>query len=173
MGFIPYIVIFVVFGLFYYWFESLFNAINKRVWISFRLTVNSKALYGTCSHWMVLVGGLLGVIVDILYQVPIFRLCVPMLAMAIVGGILITIVELVFGLILNKGLKLNIWDYSDFKFNFRGQIELYHFLGWIALSPIVFWIDSVIRYFTSGIGILLSPFNFYFKIITDFWTMWN
>ena len=38
------------------------------------------------------------------------------------GSLAITAVELVFGLIFNIGLKMNIWDYSILKFNFLGQI---------------------------------------------------
>ncbi len=40
----------------------------------------------------------------------------------IAGSLCITAIELVFGLIFNIALKMNIWDYSALKFNFLGQI---------------------------------------------------
>lgn len=40
------------------------------------------------------------------------------------GGSLICIVELLTGVIFNLYLHFNLWDYSQDKFNFMGQICL-------------------------------------------------
>ena len=38
-------------------------------------------------------------------------------------GIMITTVELLFGLVVNRQLHLNVWDYSGLQYNFQGQIR--------------------------------------------------
>lgn len=59
----------------------------------------------------------------------------------VLGSLGITAVELVFGLIFNIGLKMNIWDYSNLKFNFLGQICILFTVIWgficVAAIPIV------------------------------------
>ena len=60
--------------------------------------------------------------------------------------LLITVLELFFGILLNVGLGLDIWDYSSFKFNIMGQICLEYSIIWFFLSlpAIVFY--NYIRY---------------------------
>lgn len=53
---------------------------------------------------------------------------------ALVGALVITAVEFVFGCILNYWLKMNIWDYSNKRFNFMGQICLMYTFLWGLLS---------------------------------------
>jgi hypothetical protein len=48
----------------------------------------------------------------------------PLLFKAAAGGIFITAVELLAGIVLNKILKLGIWDYSHMDFNLLGQISI-------------------------------------------------
>lgn len=65
----------------------------------------------------------------------------------IIYSIIITILELIFGLVLNIVLKLNIWDYSDLEFNFMGQISLLYTVLWAFLSlPLIIFYDFI-RYF--------------------------
>ena len=55
---------------------------------------------------------------------------------------LITTVELVSGIIINKILHWNVWDYSAMPFNFMGQICFTYTLLWTALCiPVVAVID--------------------------------
>ncbi len=49
------------------------------------------------------------------------------------GGLLITAVELLFGLFFNCWLGLAIWDYSLLPFNFYGQICLPFAAVWMGL----------------------------------------
>lgn len=52
----------------------------------------------------------------------------------ILCGVSITAVEFSVGYIVNLKLRLNVWDYSDRKYNLMGQVcPLYTFL-WMALS---------------------------------------
>lgn len=50
------------------------------------------------------------------------------------SSLVITVLELIFGLILNVSLGLGIWDYSNLKFNFMGQISLRYSIFWFFLS---------------------------------------
>ena len=51
-----------------------------------------------------------------------------------ISCLLITILELIFGLILNVWLGLGVWDYSNLNFNFMGQICLGYSMLWFFLS---------------------------------------
>lgn len=50
------------------------------------------------------------------------------------AGGMITGTEFVFGVIFNKILKMNVWDYSSVPFNVMGQICLPFYLVWSLLS---------------------------------------
>jgi hypothetical protein len=50
------------------------------------------------------------------------------------GAGIITAVELAVGLVVNRGMNLNVWDYSDMPGNFMGQICLPYSLLWCALT---------------------------------------
>ncbi|MDD7402564.1 MAG: hypothetical protein SO170_02855 [Butyribacter sp.] len=49
-------------------------------------------------------------------------------------GLMITGVELVFGMIVNRHMHLNVWDYSGEQYNFQGQICLLYSNLWFFLS---------------------------------------
>ena len=56
----------------------------------------------------------------------------PMLLRGLVGAGIITMVELLIGLLVNRDYQ--VWDYRHLPFNFHGQICLPFFLLWIPLS---------------------------------------
>ncbi|MGN0298115.1 MAG: hypothetical protein ACI4C1_02830 [Lachnospiraceae bacterium] len=60
--------------------------------------------------------------------------------------ILITFAELIAGIILNLWLKLDIWDYSNLPFNYKGQICLTYSLLWYLLSIPAICLDDWIRW---------------------------
>ncbi|WP_399324572.1 putative ABC transporter permease [Tissierella sp.] len=67
-----------------------------------------------------------------------------------ISCLVITILELVFGLVLNIVLKLDVWDYSNLKFNFLGQICLKYSIFWFFLSlPAIVFYDYI-RYWLFG-----------------------
>ena len=43
---------------------------------------------------------------------------------------MITSVELLFGMVVNRQLHLNVWDYSGEQYNFQGQICLLYSNLW-------------------------------------------
>ena len=53
---------------------------------------------------------------------------------AFLCALFITAIELIFGIIVNKILRLGIWDYSSLPFNFMGQICLLFSFFWFLLS---------------------------------------
>jgi len=65
----------------------------------------------------------------------------------IIGGSLITISELISGIILNLWLNLSIWSYTS-KFNLLGQIELKNCLCWFfIIAPLIIILDSHLTYY--------------------------
>ena len=50
------------------------------------------------------------------------------------SGAAITLIELIFGVIFNLGLGMEVWDYSDVPFDLLGQICLPYALLWCLLS---------------------------------------
>lgn len=65
------------------------------------------------------------------YQISFFMKCV-------IGMIIITSIELVFGIVFNIILKEHVWDYSNTPLNLFGQICLPFSLLWFVLSGVVF-----------------------------------
>jgi uncharacterized membrane protein len=60
-----------------------------------------------------------------------------LVARCVCGSFIITLFELVSGLLVNRVLMLNVWDYSKRKFNFKGQIcLLYSFLWALLCIPV-------------------------------------
>ena len=63
-----------------------------------------------------------------------------------IGSFIITIIEFATGIIVNRILKLNVWDYSSMPLNLLGQICLPYSLLWFFLTyPAIYfaqWIES-------------------------------
>jgi len=59
---------------------------------------------------------------------------VPLLYKAVLCSLGVTVVELIFGVIFNIILGMNVWDYSNAPFNFLGQICPGYTLLWCGLS---------------------------------------
>lgn len=78
---------------------------------------------------MFILGGFCGLMLYKLASLPY-----PVIFLACMGCVGITAAELVCGLLVNKVLKLHVWDYSDVPLNVLGQIcPSYSFL-WFVLS---------------------------------------
>ena len=68
----------------------------------------------------------------------------------LVGMLIITGVELLFGLIFNIILKEHVWDYSGVPLNFLGQVCVPFSLLWFALSGVAFKVIDTVQ---ENIGI--------------------
>ena len=116
------IIIFLIFGINYYLLEILWRGY---------------------SHWtMIIVGGLCGLLIGLINEItPKMNTVLQML----LGSVIVTIIEFVTGYIINIKLNLNIWNYSNLKFNILGQVSLLFSMLWFFLSYIVIKLDDCIR----------------------------
>lgn len=74
-------------------------------------------------------------------------------AQMLLCGILITIVEFMFGIVVNRQLHWNVWDYSGEQYNYKGQICLLNSNLWFLLScPMIFLYDFM-RHFLLGMSL--------------------
>ena len=149
-----FIMIFIIFSGFYYIFESVFNRITQGPIVEDKLKKPKKSMWGYASLWMLPVGGVAGVLINLFLLIPIFHLIYFLPLFLVIGGIIITIVELLFGLLFNKVLKLNIWDYSKTKIkigkktlvlNLWGQIDIIHWILWILATFVMFYKSKLIE----------------------------
>ncbi len=84
------------------------------------------------THWsMMLAGGICFVLFSHIAERFSER---GIVAKAILCSVCVTVVELVFGLVFNILLKLDVWDYSRLPFNLFGQVCLYYSLLWCGLG---------------------------------------
>lgn len=68
----------------------------------------------------------------------------------VIGGIVVTLIEFLAGVILNIWLGLNIWDYSAVPMNIMGQVCVYFVFAWMALSLVGIYLDDYLRWKLYG-----------------------
>lgn len=97
------------------------------------------------THWtMGVVGGLCFIIIGGLNNYLPWNM--KIWKQAIIGSLVVTGCELIFGIILNLFLNLHIWDYSNMPLNIMGQICLPFTILWVFLSFVCIFLDDWIRY---------------------------
>lgn len=98
------------------------------------------------THWtMFLLGGLCFVIVGLLNE-HLFPWDLALMQQAVIGAVIITVLEFLTGCIVNLWLEWGVWDYSGLPCNLLGQICLYYFLLWILLAVVCIVFDDWLRY---------------------------
>lgn len=128
--------------------ENLLNKI-KKIFILFiiggLLYYIIEIFYRGYSHWtMFLLGGLCFIIIGGFNNYIPWEM--SLIKQGIIGTIVITLLEFIFGLILNVYLKLGIWDYSNMPFNVLGQICLPFSIIWFFFSFVAIFFDDWLRY---------------------------
>lgn len=108
--------------------------------------ISKWSLCGWTSLWMFLVGGFCAAIVGSLNDKPRYY-NLKMWQQVIIGGSLITAVELLAGVFFNLYLHLNLWNYSSIKFNFLGQLCLHNCIAWYLLSVVIIWLDDALSHY--------------------------
>ena len=68
----------------------------------------------------------------------------------LIGAGIVTILELIVGIVVNVWLGLEVWDYSNLPFNFMGQICLPFSFAWTLLSSVAIVVDDYLRYWLFG-----------------------
>ena len=69
----------------------------------------------------------------------------PLLMQGVLGACLVTAMELVSGLFLNRFLGLGVWDYSSLPYNFLGQVCMAYFFLWIVVSWVAVVLEDALR----------------------------
>lgn len=97
---------------------------------------------------MFIVGGICFILISSISEFAPFK--IPIIMKMLISCILITLVELISGIIINIFLSLHVWDYSLNKFNFLGQICLKASIVWFFLSlPAIYLGDFIKSFFTK------------------------
>jgi uncharacterized membrane protein len=74
----------------------------------------------------------------------------PVLLQMVVGALLVTVLEFFSGLLLNRMLRMNVWDYSAAPYNLFGQICLPFVLLWFPLCGIAVLAEDGLRRLLFG-----------------------
>lgn len=97
------------------------------------------------SHWtMFLLGGLCFILIGGLNNYIPWEM--SLIKQGLIGALIVTSLEFIFGLIFNLYFNLGIWDYSNMPFNILGQICLPFSIAWFFLSLVAIFIDDWLRY---------------------------
>ena len=124
--------------------DRVLKSITLWLWGGFIYYAVEMAWRGYSHPTMFVVGGLCFLIIGGINN--IFPWDMGLLWQSLLGGVAITAVELISGLILNVWLGLGIWDYSGIPFNLFGQICL-PFCGlWVLLAAFAVWLDDWLRW---------------------------
>ena len=108
-----------------------------------------EVLWRGHSHYsMFFAGGLCFILCGLINEILDWD--TPLVLQGLFGSVIITLVEFIFGMILNVHLGLNIWDYSDLPLNLFGQISLPYTLLWIPLAMLAIVFDDYLRYWLFG-----------------------
>lgn len=100
------------------------------------------------THWtMALIGGIaLLAIIDtnfILKQKNIF-------VRVITSTLIVTLIEFIAGMIINKWCGLRVWDYTNCEFNLYGQICLQFSFYWFILClAVILFVESILFIYTK------------------------
>ena len=91
---------------------------------------------------MVIVGGICGLLIGLLNE---RNKKMNLLLQMVEGMVIVTVLEFVSGIIVNLCLGLNVWDYSNMRFNLLGQVCPQFCIAWFFLSYLVIRIDDFLR----------------------------
>lgn len=109
------------------------------------LYVIIELLYRGRTHWtMFILGGICFVAIGLINKYLSWE--TPLIVQALIGAIIVTILEFITGCIVNLWLGWDVWNYSRMPFNLLGQVCLPYFVLWIGLSIIAIILDDYLRY---------------------------
>lgn len=119
--------------------EMILGLVGGSIYIGIEL------LWRGYSHWtMFVLGGVCFVFLGWINEVIPWNM--PIWKQAVIGTMIITVLEFVTGCIVNLWLGWNVWDYSNVPFNVLGQICLPYILLWIPISLIGIILDDYLRF---------------------------
>jgi uncharacterized membrane protein len=101
------------------------------------------------THWtMAILGGLCGILIGSINEYLPWEMSI--IKQGLIGAGIVTVLELIFGIILNIILQLGIWDYSHMPCNLWGQICLPFSIAWFFLSFVAIFLDDFLRWKLFG-----------------------
>lgn len=101
------------------------------------------------THWVMgIVGGICFVFIGLINEINSRE--TSFWLQCLMGGLIVTIVELVSGIVINRVLRWNVWDYSDHMFQCLGQTCLEFSLLWCLVSAFAILLDDYIRFWFFG-----------------------
>ncbi len=96
-------------------------------------------------HWsMFILGGTCFLLIGAINEKLPWEMGLP--KQAAIGAGIVTLLEFIFGLILNVWFKLGIWNYATLPFNILGQICLPFTIALFFLSIIAIVVDDILRW---------------------------
>lgn len=123
---------------------------NMTIWLwgGFIYYLIELAWRGHSHPSMFIVGGLCLIIVSGINDK--FPWDMPLALQCFIGGIVITLIELITGCIVNLWLGWGVWDYSSLPLNVLGQVSLPFILAWIGLALVCIYVDDYLRWKLYG-----------------------
>lgn len=94
---------------------------------------------------MLAVGGLCGVLIGAVNQIPRFY-HLRIVWQSLIGTAIVLVVELLSGCIINLWWGWGVWDYTGRFGNVLGQICIPYALLWVLLMPFAIWFEDTLRY---------------------------
>lgn len=97
---------------------------------------------------MFILGGICFLCIGLLNE--FYKYDMSLVSQMFISSLIITALEFFGGLVINRWLNLNVWDYSYMPYNFMGQINLYSSVLWFFLSAPAILLDDYLRYHFFG-----------------------
>ena len=114
-------------------------------WFGGSFYVTIEVFYRQYSHIsMFMLAGFVFIIIGLLNEIWNWEFSI--IFQILIGTFIATFGEFIVGCIVNLWLKLNIWDYSNLKYNILGQIAPQFILLWIPLVLLAILLDDIIRW---------------------------
>ncbi len=93
-----------------------------------------EVLFRGYTHWTMAITG--GVAFLLIYIINMKMKSESLILRCLVGAAIITAIEFAVGCIVNRGLHMDVWDYSEEQFNVLGQIcPLFSFMWFLICIP--------------------------------------
>ena len=131
------------------------------------MTQSYWSLTGWTSIWMLPIGGFAGLFCGFLNNHKHTKEW-RMIFHSLLSLLFIWVLEYTSGLILNVWLGLGTWDYTGkiFASVFQNQICLEMGLIFFAITPFIFWVDDIIRFYIFEENKPKNFLRYYLKLIT-------
>ena len=107
-----------------------------------------ETLWRGHSHWtMGVLGGVCFVLIGLLDE---WQDHPPLWLQMVQGAVLVTALELLVGLVVNRWLGWKVWDYSDMPGNLWGQICPQFAAAWLVLSWAAVKLENLMHKWAGG-----------------------